>query len=98
MVNTIEKETVHRQEPCIEMVNIHSVSFNSNHSAIIANLKTSSNKATIVVPYKVHIGSDGNIMPFNIFTELFHSATANQLVATKDATKLRTCNCTTIHN
>ena len=36
------------------------------------------------------MGSDGNIMPFNIFTKLFLNMTADQLVATKDATKLRT--------
>ena len=35
-------------------------------------------------------------MPFNIFTKLFPSATADQLVATKDATKLRAYNHTTI--
>ena len=50
MVNATEKETVHKQEPGIEMVNINSFSFNSNHSAIIANLKLSSNKTTIAVP------------------------------------------------
>ena len=76
------------------MVNINSVSFNSNHSAIIANLKTSSNKATIAVPYKVDMGSDGNIMPFNIFTKLFPSTTADQQAATKDATRQRIYNCT----
>ena len=81
-MNTIEKEAVHKQEPVIEKVNINSVNFNSNHSAIIANLKTSSIEATIVVPYKVAMGSDWNIMPFNIFTKLFPSTTA-QLVATK---------------
>ena len=81
---------------CLKTVNINSVSFNSNHSTIIANLKTLSNKATIVVLYKVDMGSDGNIMPFNIFTKLFPSTTADQLVATKDATKLRTCNYRTI--
>ena len=95
-LNIIEKETVHEQDPCIEMVNIYSVSFNSNHSTIIANLKTSSNRATIVMAYKGDMGSDGNIMPFNIFTKLFPSTTADQQAATKDATKLRTYNCTTI--
>ena len=95
-VNTSEKEPVHKQEPCIKMVNICSVSFNSNHSVIITNLKTSSNKATIVMPYKVDMGNDGNIMPFNIFTKIFPRLTAYQLVATEDATKLRTYNCTTI--
>ena len=41
------------------------------------------------------IGSDENLMPFNIFTKLFPSTTADQLVARKDPTKLRTYNCTT---
>ena len=50
------------------MVNINSVNFNSYHFTTTANLKTSSNKAAIMVPYKVDMGSDGNIMPFNIFT------------------------------
>ena len=95
-VNTIEKEAVHEQEPGIKMVNRNSFHFNSNNSAVIAHLKTSSNKATIMVPYKVDTGSDGNIMPFNIFTKLFSSTTMDQLVATKDATKLRTYNHTII--
>ena len=46
--------------------------------------------------YKLDMGSARNIMAFNIFTELFPSATIDQLVATKDAMKLRTYNCTTI--
>ena len=45
-----------------------------------------------MVPYKVDMGSDGNIMPFDIFTKLFPSTTMDQLMATKDATKLRTHN------
>ena len=49
-----------------------------------------------MVTCKVDMGSDGNIMPFNIFTKLFPSTTMDQLVATKDVTKLRTYNCTTI--
>ena len=88
MVNTIEEETVHKQESCIKMVNINSVSFHSHHSTTKANLKTSSNKATTMVPYKVDMGSDGNRMLFNIFTKLFPSTTVGQLAATKDATKL----------
>ena len=35
-------------------------------------------------------------MPFNIFTKLFPSTTMDDLAATKDATKLRTYNYTTI--
>ena len=95
MVNTIEEEAVHKQEPGIEMVNINSVNCNSSDSTIIANLKTSSNKAAIMVPYKVGMGSDGNIMTFNIFTKLFPSATTDQLAATKDPTKMRKYNHTT---
>ena len=44
------------------MVNINCFRFNSNHSAIIANLKASSNKTVITVPYKVDMSSNGNIM------------------------------------
>ena len=95
-LNIIEKETVHETGPGIKVVNINSVNFISNYSTVIPNLKTSSNKAMIMVPYKVDMGSDGNIMPFNIFTKLFPSTTTDQLVVTKDATKLRTYNCTTI--
>ena len=36
------------------------------------------------------------MMPFNKFTKLFTSATADQLVTIKDATKLQTYNYTTI--
>ena len=96
-VNTIEKETVYEQEPCIKTVNINSVSSNYNHFTIIANLKTSSNKTSIVIPYKIDMGSVGNIMLFNIFTELFPGTTADQLVATEDATKLRIHNHATIY-
>ena len=66
-VYNIEKEDEQEQETNIEMVNINSVRFNSNPSAIIANLKTSSNKVVITVPYKVDMGSDRNIMPFNVY-------------------------------
>ena len=94
--STTEKEAVDKQESGIEMVNINPINCNSNHSTIKANLKTSSNKTTIMVPYKVDMDSDGNIMPFNIFTNLFPGTTMDQLAATKDATKLKTYNCTTI--
>ena len=42
VVHTLEKEAEHEQEPSIKMVNINSVRFNSNQSAIVAKLKTSS--------------------------------------------------------
>ena len=70
MVHTIEKEAEQEQEPRIKMVNINSVRFNSNHSAIQADLKTSYNKATITVPYKRDVGIDQNIMPFYIYKNI----------------------------
>ena len=64
MVHHIETEDEQKQETDIEMVNINSIRFNSNHFTIIANLKTSPNKVVITVPYKVDTGSIGYIMPF----------------------------------
>ena len=40
--------------------------FISNHSVITANLKKSSNKVIITVPYKVGTGNDRNIMKLHI--------------------------------
>ena len=57
-VHNIEQEVDQEQENHIEMVNINSVNFYANHSIITANLKTSSNKVIITVPYKVNTGSD----------------------------------------
>ena len=76
------------QDTDIEMVKINSVRFNSNHSTIIANLKTSSNKVVITVPCKVDMGSSGNIIPFYMFKNSFPGATVEQLAATKD-TKIK---------
>ena len=42
------------------------------------------------------MGSDGKTIPFNIFTKLFPGVKMDQLVATKDAIKLRKHNQTTI--
>ena len=50
----------------------------------------------MMVPYKVDIGCDGNIMPFNIFKKLYPITTDDTLVATKDTTTLRTYNSSTI--
>ena len=93
----MEEEGEQEEDPDIKMVKISSVGFNSNHSAILAKLKTSSNKTTIMVPYKVDMGSDGNIMPFHIYKKLFPNTTVDQLTATKDAKiKIKAYNCTTI--
>ena len=49
-----------------------------------------------MVTYKVDMGINGSIMPFNIFTKLFPSSTMDQLAGTKDTIKLRTYNCKVI--
>ena len=48
------------------------------------------------MPYKVDMGCNGNIMPFNVFTKLFPNTIADGLVTTKHTTVLRTYNSTTI--
>ena len=95
-VNAVQKEDIQEQESGIEMVNINSMSFTSNHSTLLSKLKTSSKQATMTVPYKINMGCGGNIMPFNIFKKLFPNTTEDRLVATKDTTMLRTYKSTTI--
>ena len=51
MVQNTQKEDQQEQNTDIETVNINSIRFNSNCSAIIANLKTSLNKVVITVDY-----------------------------------------------
>ena len=82
MVHNIQKDE-ENLETDIEIGNINSIRFNSNHSPIIANSKTSVNKVVITAPYKVDTGSDGNIMPFYMYKKLFPRATADQLVGKK---------------
>ena len=72
-----EPDQHHEEEDNIDMVNINSIIFNSKWLVITANLKTSSNQVSILVPYKVDTGSDGNIMPLHLYKRLFPSATKN---------------------
>ena len=66
-MHNINQETEqYQKEDDINMVNIKSIHFNSKHSVIKANLKTSSNQAIIVKLYKVHTGSNRNIIPLHI--------------------------------
>ena len=71
----MEKEADQEKETNTEMVNINSLKIYSNHSTIIANLKTSSNKVAFTGPCKVDTGSDGNIMPLYIYKKLFPRTT-----------------------
>ena len=61
----------HEEVDHIDMVNINSVYFNNKHSVIAANLKASSNQASIILTYKVDTGSNGNIMPLHIHKNYF---------------------------
>ena len=80
--SNIVKEADQEQETDIKAGNTNSVKWNSNHSTIIANLKTSSNKVVITVPYKADTGSDGNIMPLYIYKKFFPKTTIQQLAVT----------------
>ena len=60
----------YQKEDDIDMVNINSINFNSNHSVITANIKTSSNQAVTVIQCKVDTGSDGNMLPLHIYKNI----------------------------
>ena len=55
-----------KEEDHIDMMNINSIIFNNKCFAIKANLKTSSNQVSIVISYKVNMGSDGNIKSLHL--------------------------------
>ena len=79
-VNELEVEEVQEgNKGEIETVSIHSVHLNKNWSLITAKLETQAGGNTIVVPYKVDTGSEGNIMPLFIFKKLFKNITEEQL-------------------
>ena len=52
----MEKEADQEQETDMAMVNTYVMKFYFNHSVIIANPKTSSNKVLTMVPFKVDTG------------------------------------------
>ena len=67
------------QEEEIETVSINSVYLNKNHLLITVHLETQVDKTTIEVPYKIDIGSEGNLMPLYIFKRLFKGMPEEQL-------------------
>ena len=93
VVHNVEQESNLNQEEKIkiDMVNVNSISFNSECSIITANLKTS-NLARMTIPYKEDTGSDGNIMPLHVYKELCPRATKKQLAAMINTNfQLKTC-------
>ena len=72
-VNKGEHETYQSsiEEGSTDSVNINSINFNKNCLVITANIKMVAYKSSILVPYKVDTGSDGNIMPLHIYKNYF---------------------------
>ena len=98
-MNEVEQEVTldSAEVNSIDSVSINSIHFNKDNSVLTANSKTSAGPNNIRVPYKVDTGSDGNIMPLNIYKKLFPKITNEQLVATKNKNiLLRMYNKTTI--
>ena len=60
---------------------IETVSTNSvkNRSMLTAKLEMHAGNKKLTVPYKIDIGSDGNIMPWYIFKKLFPRVTEAKL-------------------
>ena len=85
-VHDIEQEPDQHniEEDHIDTVNINLIIFNSKWLAITANLKMSWYQASIIIPYKVDKGNDGNIMPSNFCKKLFPRAINEQLAGTKN--------------
>ena len=84
-INELEQETVQDEaRENIESVSINSVQFNKNCSILTANLKTSAGQSSIMVPYKIDTGSNGNIMPLHMYKKLFPNITNKQLATTKN--------------
>ena len=96
----MEQETAQdsREESSIDLVNINSIHFNKNYSVIIAHLKTSTDKNSVIVPYEVDTSSDGNIMPLHTYQKLFPRITNEQLAATQNKSiQLKMYNKTTLN-
>ena len=71
-VQNLEQEpNQQHEEDHNDMMNVKSIIFNRKQSIITANLKTSSNQVSIIVPYKVDTGSYGNVMPLHLYKRLF---------------------------
>ena len=71
-------------ENSINLVSINSIQFNKNCSVITTNLKTKAGQNNIIVPYKVDEGSDGNIMPLQVYKKLFPEVINEHLPTSKN--------------
>ena len=80
-INTIFHNIGQEPDQCsieeyhIDTVNINVLIFNNKWLTITANLTMSLNQVSIIIPYKVDMGSDDNIMPLHLYKKLFPRAT-----------------------
>ena len=66
-----EKASQEYREDEIEMASINSVYMNKKWLMLTAKLETRAGNNKITIPYKIDMGSDGNIMSWYIFKKLF---------------------------
>ena len=82
----MEQETIQDcTDEDIELVIINSVPSNKILSILTAKLKTSVGQNSVIVTYKIDTGSEGNIMPENIFKKMFPEVMKEELAATKNS-------------
>ena len=74
-VNVVQES----QDEQIEIVSIDSVCLNRNQSVIMAHLDTFTGKDKVEIPYKIDMGSKGNIMLLYIFKKIFKNTMVEQL-------------------
>ena len=98
VVNKIEVDTSQEySEGEIETVSIDSVHMNKNWSLLMEELEMHAGDNKIIIPYKIYMGSEGNIMLWHIFKRLFKNVTEAELKKTiKGHIKLKTYNKTVI--
>ena len=91
-----EPDQPHEEEEKIGKENINSIIFNSKWLVITTNLKNIV-KQSFLLPYDIHTGSDGNIIPLHVYRRLFTRATQKHLatIRNKDV-QLKTYNWTII--
>ena len=71
MINEMEQEmSQDYSEGKIKTVSINSVHMNINLSILTAKFETCAGSNKLTVPYKIDMGSDGNIMPWYIFKKI----------------------------
>ena len=62
-----------------EVVRINSLYINRTRSLIMVKLEMQAGKIVLEIPYKIAMGSEGNLMPLYIFRKLFAKMSNEQL-------------------